>query len=212
MSRVTLTTVSPGEATTITGPNQFQDDLEAALANVNEENIRTEGIDRRNIDFPVCVESGSMNVNSRVSVSATNNNWAPYPNTFQVSINMTDCFSAIVRFSGEVRLEGGTATVAEQTPQYLGVRMSENKDGTITPLVHTERYFQIGRYPDASASALVFPGTFPFQMTHLVQNESLTDTSNRTFSLEYNFRNPPSSPGGTARIGHLNAHIQKYKG
>mgnify|MGYP003109167213 CR=1 FL=1 len=212
MSRVTLTTVSPGEATTITGPNQFQDDLEAALSSVNEQNIRTEGIDRRNIDFPICIESGFMNVNSRTAVTTTSNTWVPYPNTFQVSISMTDCFAAIIRFSGEVRLDGVVATVAEESPQFLGVRMSQTKDGVVGALAHTERYFQIGRHPDASASAQKFPGTFEFQMTHLVENQSLTDTSNRTFTLEYNLKNPASGSTGTASIGFLNAHIQKYKG
>tara|TARA_R100000808_G_scaffold25024_1_gene60571 strand:+ start:5481 stop:6119 length:639 start_codon:yes stop_codon:yes gene_type:complete len=212
MSRVRLTTVSPGTTTGITRNNQLQDDIETGLSQINQQNIRVEGIDKRNVAFPICEESGHAATYStwgRVSVPSTGSNWASHPTTsFSVSVAMADCYAAIVRFSGEVRLEGGTTSGVSVFPQWLGVRMAEMKDGTPVTLPHTQRHFQVGRHPSPT---LKFPCTFPFQITHLVKNENLSDTSNRTYSLEYRFFDP-SSPAGTATIGFLTGHIQKYKG
>jgi|15BtaG_2_1085339.scaffolds.fasta_scaffold00044_47 hypothetical protein len=218
MSRVTLTTVSPGDATTITAPNDLQDGIQSALLQVNQENIREGGIDKRNISFPVCTQSGSVYHNQRTAVSSTAGTWTTFPATgFSLSVSMTDCHAAIVRVSGEVRLNGTalktTTTAGSEQPPWMGVRLLERVDGVPASLPHTQRHFQLGRDPDESAAQLLFPCTFEFHITHLIDNRAMTDTSNRTFSLEYRMKDPPSkSTSGGGTIGFLNGHIQKYKG
>ena len=67
MSKVTFTPIQPGDAASITNPNSLMTATNTATASLNQENVRVEGIDERNLAFPL------VNVNF---VSSFDDNYA----------------------------------------------------------------------------------------------------------------------------------------
>ena len=53
MSKVTFTPIQPGDAASITNPNSLMTATNTATASLNQENVRVEGIDERNLAFPL---------------------------------------------------------------------------------------------------------------------------------------------------------------
>ena len=125
MSKVTFTPIQPGDAASITNPNSLMTATNTATASLNQENVRVEGIDERNIAFPLIdvnffssfedpyAALGLSTRNSPQKVPA-GSSWvggssAPtFAAGVPFSLNRGVYNYAIVRYSLEVVIEGRT--------------------------------------------------------------------------------------------------------
>ena len=154
MSKVSFSPIQPGDAASIIAPNATMTSTATATAAVNAENVRQEGIDERNLSFPL-ISTNSHNSGDWVRKLYTLNNWDQVPvggswaggtgaspsfaagAPFTVSIGSSFSY-AIIRYSFEIRIEGRTSGAANFVNDDLGFAIFSN--GTL--LSHTERHIQ----------------------------------------------------------------------
>ena len=128
MSKVSFSPIQPGDAATITAPNATIAAITTATGLVNDENVRAEGIDERNIDFPLVTASIKSSRNWRANLSiintftpipaGTSGAWSGgtsgVPNfsagcPFTVTIGSGFSY-AVLRYSLQIEIEGRVAT------------------------------------------------------------------------------------------------------
>lgn len=193
MSRVDVETILVGEANTVTKPNNTLTNLAAGTALVNGDNVRLEGIDRRNIQVPNAgfvnltdAESGTWEDSTPALTSLT---WTPVPthasgsapSTLEVYVDHQQF--AMVRFSFAVRIDGynsqGTSGSGKQPVLYTRLTY----DGVAIP--PTERAWQAQVITLGAA-----PPTNPHecavrQATMIVYSDPIGGSGLRTYQLEY---------------------------
>jgi len=234
MSKVSFTPIQPGDAASIIAPNATMTSTATATAAVNAENVRQEGIDERNLTFPlistVSYDSGDWATNLSYL-----NAWLQVPGggtwtggtgsapTFTTgvpfSLTLGSTFSyAVLRYSFEVRIEGrvGTGTFVNEDLGFALFR--DNAHLTIT-----ERHIQ--NSVAKSAAATKSQAARSIQTVTLLFYHNLNGTYD--FRLRYNIGthgrgtlNPDvsnlgwltaSTPPDAISIRRLTASVIKYK-
>ena len=151
MSNVPFSPIQPGDAASITAPNATMATTATATAAVNAENVRPEGIDERNLVFPlistVSYNSGDwartlkipLNAWRKVDGGSIWGGGTGSPPTFSsgvpMSVTLGTGFSyAVIRYSFAIRIEGRVGGSNED----VGFMIFANG----VPLLATERNIQ----------------------------------------------------------------------
>jgi len=155
MSKVSFTPIQPGDVASITAPNATMTATATATGAVNAENVRLEGLDERNIAFPLVSTLSHNSGDWAKNLSHTNlNAWLKVPSggtwtggtgsapTFSAgvpfSLTLGTNFSyAVIRYTFEVRIEGRVGS-GNDVNEDLGFALFRNN----VRLPVTERHIQ----------------------------------------------------------------------
>jgi len=239
MSKVSFTPIQPGDVASITAPNATMTATASATAAINAENVRQEGIDERNLTFPLVVSntahSGNytdvlVTIKSWTKIPASGS-WAPptsgavSPSSFSSGVPFTvtlgGTFSyAIIRYSLEVAIEGRASGAPSET-HYVNddVGFCIFRDGV--QLGHTRRFVQ----NQLAKSASGFGTTEQSRTVQSVTIFQYVENVGGTFDLRYHINTHGSSglkadTGGmpwvsgtndAVNIRRLTASVMHYK-
>mgnify|MGYP003641435030 FL=1 len=165
MSRVVVDNIAVGEACTITSPNSTTASLAAATAAVDDENLRLEGIDRRNLVIPgaslaAVVQFPSGSITSPANTSTIVGAMAQCPPISgqipEIVIGVQNAAFVIVRLSCEMSVDGGPLQGAATPPNReasgrIGIAVAMNS-GPYTLIDETFRSWQLGNIPNTGGS------------------------------------------------------------
>ncbi len=157
MSKVSFTPIQPGDEASVTNPNALMVATNTATASINQDNVRVEGIDERNISFPLMTFKSytsedyvaalgfpPLNTWTKIPAgSAFTGGSQPQP-TFlagvPINVNLGSSYSyAVIRYSLEVRIEGRVKNASHrEVNEDVGFCIFNNN----IPLLATERHVQ----------------------------------------------------------------------
>ena len=239
MSKVSFTPIQPGDAASVTNPNALMTATNTATSSINQENVRVEGIDERNISLPIMTFKSytsedyvaalgfpPLNTWTKIPAgSAFTGGSQPQP-TFlagvPITVNLGSSYSyAVIRYSLEVRIEGRVKNANHrEVNEDVGFCIFNNN----IPLLSTERHVQNaiagskGRAGSENDSARSVESVTLFH--------PVTVTGSYTFDLRYYIDNhaqgalSPDTSGASpvvsstnqaVRVSRLTASVVYYK-
>ena len=179
MSKVTFTPIQPGDAASITNPNSLMTATNTATASLNQENVRVEGIDERNLAFPL------VNVNYNSSGSG---NYAALGLSTRNSYQKVPAGSSWVGSSSAPTFAAGVPfTLDRGVYNYAIVRYSLEVviEGRVDNSLHSE--------VNEDVSFIIFLNGFPLVSTQMhVQNAIFGSKGNSAGSKEDSARSVQS--------------------
>ena len=198
MSKVSFAPIQPGDAASITSPNNLMSATATATAAINGENVRPEGIDERNLTFPLIATETATSHDRRVNLgSGSLNSWVQIPQgstwtgtgtsaTFSAGAPFTLTLGstynyAIIRYSFEVTIEGRVGSTGNFVNEDVGFAI--HRDGA--RLSATQRHVQ--NSVANSAAAATSEACRSVQSVNIIYYHSLNGTY--TFDLRYHINN-----------------------
>tara|TARA_R110000824_G_scaffold332851_1_gene519435 strand:- start:346 stop:1062 length:717 start_codon:yes stop_codon:yes gene_type:complete len=238
MSKVSFGPIQPGDVASITAPNATMAATASATAAVNAENVRPEGIDERNLVFPLVstisydsgdwireIPGGYLNMFKTVDAGS---NWTGGTGTsptfgtglpFSITLG-TDFNYAIIRYSFEIQIEGRVAGCANYVSDDLGFAIF--RDNTL--LATTERHIQNSVAKSASRLSIPSEAARSAQSVTLITHHTLNGNFNFDLRFKIDTRGSPGlSPDSKINIpwtlfttspitiSRLTASVIKYK-
>lgn len=161
MSKVSFTPIQPGDEASVTNPNALMVATNTATSAINQENVRVEGIDERNINFPfmtfksyssqdysVKLGTGALNAWTEIPAGSSFTGGTQAQPTFlqgvPITVTLGSSFSfAVVRYSFVVTIEGNVNNSSHVGRNPM-VGFCLFQDGVIIP--PTERHVQNAIY------------------------------------------------------------------
>tara|TARA_R110002012_G_scaffold12735_1_gene56229 strand:- start:20253 stop:20969 length:717 start_codon:yes stop_codon:yes gene_type:complete len=238
MSKVSFTPIQPGEEASITNPNALMTATNTATASINQENVRVEGIDERNIVFPLMtfksytsedhvVKLGTGTLDAWTKIPAGTNftgGSQPTPTFLQgvpITVNLGSSYKyAVIRYSFEVRIEGRVHNSSHsKVNEDVGFCVFVNN----IPLLTTERHIQNaiagskGRAGSENDSARSVESITIFHPVTVSGNFSFDlryyiDThSNGALAPDTNSGAVVTSNDEAVRVSRITASVIKYK-
>lgn len=190
MSRVTVDNIAVGEACTITSPNSTTASLATATAAVDDENLRLEGIDRRNLVIPGAslarvVQFPSGSIPSPATAGGIGGAMAQCPlisgQIPEIVIGVQNAAFVIVRLSCEMWVIGSNLAPSASPPNReasgrIGIAVSMNS-GSYSLIRETFRSWQLGNIPNNGGS----DGNQTRQNIHIVYVNHIVPGSTTTY-------------------------------
>ena len=124
MSKVSFTPIQPGDEASVTNPNALMVAVNTATGSINQENVRVEGIDERNLSLPIMtfksytsedyevkLGSGPLNAYTKIPAGSSFTGGSQTQPSFllgmPITVSLGSSYSfAVVRYSFMVAIEG----------------------------------------------------------------------------------------------------------